>query len=91
MWLKNGREVSQTAAGGNGAKRWPGMDELKTLHCVFEGQADELGTALQPLPLMSACGNEKDKAKITGGSKQETNVLRSNMKTGGRGCCNVKA
>jgi hypothetical protein len=67
------------------------MDELKVFRCVFEGQADELGTALQPLPLMSGCGNEKDRAKVAGGSKQETNVLRSIMKTGGRGCCNAKA
>ncbi len=81
MLLNNGGEISQTAAGVDGAKRWLGMDELKAFHCVFEGQADELGTALQPLPLMSGCGNEKDRAKVTCGSRQGTDVLRSIMKT----------
>lgn len=66
------------------------MDELKAFYCAFEGQADELGTALQPLPLMSGSGIEKNREKILCGSRRGMDVLGSIMKTGGRGCCNVK-
>ena len=56
--MKTGRDVSQTAAGGRGAKSWPEMKALRADYWDGEGQVGVLGMALHD-GVLAAVGEDR--------------------------------